>query len=204
MKEKKATSRELNAMITREKIFKAALNLFSKYGFNNVTVDDITNSVRLSKGTFYIYFPSKENILVEQFKMIDEQYERTYKNLDKQLHAIDQLRAIIDTMSEYVQNTCGVSVIQVVYINQISPSKKTIILNNQERSLYKILKLIITEGIKNDQIRNDIDTFVITKYITREMRGLIYDWCMSDGSFDLIEEGRSYFHFVLTSLNKQD
>lgn len=204
MKEKKATSRELNAMITREKIFKAALNLFSKYGFNNVTVDDITNSVRLSKGTFYIYFPSKENILVEQFKMIDEQYERTYKNLDKQLHAIDQLRAIIDTMSEYVQNTCGVSVIQVVYINQISPSKKTIILNNQERSLYKILKLIITEGIKNDQIRNDIDTFVITKYITREMRGLIYDWCMSDGSFDLIEEGRSFFHFVLTSLNKQD
>lgn len=190
--------RELNAINTKENIFQAAIYLFGKDGFSSVTVEDITRFAKVSKGTFYTHFASKDNVLVEQFKLIDEQYEKAYEQLDKCSHAKDQIKVIVDTMCDYVQNVCGVSIIQVVYMNQISPAKKTIILDNQNRSIYRILNDIVDRGIKNGQIRGDIDRATLTKYIIREFRGMIYDWCMSNASFDLIEEGKKYAEYMCT------
>src|SRR5271169_6938654 len=48
----------------RERLFRAALALFSKKGFAETTVEDITNAADLGKGTFFNYFPSKEHILL--------------------------------------------------------------------------------------------------------------------------------------------
>ncbi len=31
----------------------------------------------------------------------------------------------------------------------------------------------------------------------RSARGLIYDWCLTDGGFDLITEGDRYFRLIL-------
>jgi AcrR family transcriptional regulator len=48
----------------RERIFRAALNLFAKKGFAETTVEDITNAADVGKGTFFNYFPSKDHILL--------------------------------------------------------------------------------------------------------------------------------------------
>ena len=48
---------------TRERLFRAAMNLFREHGFHNTTVEDITNAADVGKGTFFNYFPSKEHIL---------------------------------------------------------------------------------------------------------------------------------------------
>src|SRR5713226_8706122 len=48
----------------RERIFRAALDLFAKKGFVETTVEDITNAADVGKGTFFNYFPSKDHILL--------------------------------------------------------------------------------------------------------------------------------------------
>src|SRR6266849_6350947 len=48
----------------REKLFRAALQLFAEKGFAETTVEDITNAADVGKGTFFNYFPSKEHILI--------------------------------------------------------------------------------------------------------------------------------------------
>src|SRR5512137_2669907 len=48
----------------RERIFRAALDLFAKKGFAETTVEDITNAADVGKGTFFNYFPSKDHILL--------------------------------------------------------------------------------------------------------------------------------------------
>lgn len=48
---------------TRERIFRAALELFANRGFQETTVEDITESADVGKGTFFNYFPSKEHVL---------------------------------------------------------------------------------------------------------------------------------------------
>src|SRR2546430_12412564 len=48
----------------RERLFRAALDLFAQKGFAETTVEDITETADVGKGTFFNYFPSKDHILL--------------------------------------------------------------------------------------------------------------------------------------------
>jgi AcrR family transcriptional regulator len=48
---------------TSEKLFMAAMELFSRKGFAQTKVEDITQAADVGKGTFFNYFPSKEHVL---------------------------------------------------------------------------------------------------------------------------------------------
>ncbi|MFC0212072.1 FAD-dependent oxidoreductase [Paenibacillus chartarius] len=60
----------------RETVMETALLLFVEHGFEHVSVDDIIARANISKGTFYHYFRSKEDILDEisgrQIRLIEE------------------------------------------------------------------------------------------------------------------------------------
>ena len=55
--------RERKRTETRERIFRAAMELFAQHGFLATTVEDITEAADVGKGTFFNYFPSKEHVL---------------------------------------------------------------------------------------------------------------------------------------------
>jgi AcrR family transcriptional regulator len=58
-----ANRRERRRAETRERLFRAALDLFAKRGFLETTVEDITEAADVGKGTFFNYFPTKEHVL---------------------------------------------------------------------------------------------------------------------------------------------
>jgi len=62
-REARPNRRERRRAETRERIIRAALDLFSERGVMATTVEDITNAADVGKGTFFNYFPSKEDIL---------------------------------------------------------------------------------------------------------------------------------------------
>ena len=53
------------------KIIDAAMNLFANNGIDNIVVEDILKEAKISRGTFYKYFSSKEAILLEFKKLRD-------------------------------------------------------------------------------------------------------------------------------------
>lgn len=55
--------RERRAAETRLKLLRCALELFATRGFQNVTVEDITELADVGKGTFFNYFASKDHVL---------------------------------------------------------------------------------------------------------------------------------------------
>jgi len=69
--------REQQKRQNRARLIEAALACFSEEGYDRVTVDDITRRAGLAKGTFFNYFRSKADVLlqvgaVQQEWMIDE------------------------------------------------------------------------------------------------------------------------------------
>lgn len=48
---------------TRTRIFRAAIGLFREKGFEETTIDEITERADVAKGTFFNYFPRKEAVL---------------------------------------------------------------------------------------------------------------------------------------------
>jgi len=55
--------RERRRMETREKIFRAAMQLFAERGFFQTTTEDITEAADVGQGTFFNYFPTKQHVL---------------------------------------------------------------------------------------------------------------------------------------------
>lgn len=68
----------------KERIFTHAIKLFKEKGFDNVTVEEITQACGVAKGTFYNYFPKKEAVLlhlaVSQLESVHETIQNN-KNL---------------------------------------------------------------------------------------------------------------------------
>ncbi|MCM3270414.1 TetR/AcrR family transcriptional regulator [Paenibacillus elgii] len=75
----------------KERIFTQSIKLFKEKGFDNVTVEEITQACGIAKGTFYNYFPKKEAVLlhlaVSQLESVHEtiQNNKNMPDLRQQL-----------------------------------------------------------------------------------------------------------------------
>jgi len=198
--EKPATQRSLNALETKNTVFSVALSLFAHYGYDNVTVDEITRRAGVSKGTFYTHFDSKESVLVEQFHKIDEYYDEVFQTVPAEASAGDRLLILIGAMTRYCAHICGVEVMKVVYASQISTSRKVNILNNKSRRLYCHLREIVAMGKYTGQFCATLPDEEIVEWLMRSARGLIYDWCLYNNEMDIEAEGQRYFGAILECL----
>ena len=66
----------------KEQILEAAMSLILKNGYSHTSVEDITNSIGIAKGSFYTYFKSK-NLLLRT--IIEEQIKSSLEQQEKQL-----------------------------------------------------------------------------------------------------------------------
>lgn len=73
---------EENKNLKREKILSAAYELFSKKGIQKTAVDEVVKRAEIAKGTFYLYFKSKYDLLD---MVIIEKSEQLIKTLINKL-----------------------------------------------------------------------------------------------------------------------
>lgn len=187
------TKRELGAIETKNRLFSVALQLFAKHGYEKVTVDDITQFAGVSKGNFYTHFESKDAVLVEQFQRIDEYYTSTFKQAPATLSIEEKLLLLVRSMCEYCEDICGVTVIKIVYSNQIGLGERTKILLNRDRVFYDIIQNIVKEGMDSGYFVSDMTEEEIIQFISAATRNILYEWCLHDGEESLKEEGERVF-----------
>ncbi len=68
---------------TRQAILEAARTRFLHYGYKKTTIDDIAQTAGVGKGTVYLYFENKEDILLTIAKQVKH-------NITEQMRAITQ------------------------------------------------------------------------------------------------------------------
>lgn len=64
-------SRKEQASLTKKKIFDTTLLLIKKKGYGKITIREICQNAEISIGTFYLYFSSKDEILLEIYEKVD-------------------------------------------------------------------------------------------------------------------------------------
>lgn len=200
---KNITQRALNAIETKNKIFTTAISLFKKYGYDKVTIEDITKQAKVSKGNFYTHFSSKDSVLAEQFHQIDVYYDEVFSDLPDSLSASERLLLLIKAMTEYCAYTCGIEVMRVVYASQINNNDKVRILNNKERRVYEHLRAIVALGKDNNEFTINMPNEDVVELLMRSARAIIYDWCLYGEDFDLVSEAQRYFKIVIFCLKSR-
>ena len=62
-------------MNTKERIFNVSLDLFSKKGYDSVSLREIAEEVGIQKSSIYSHYPSKEAILMDIFNQFTKSFE---------------------------------------------------------------------------------------------------------------------------------
>jgi AcrR family transcriptional regulator len=91
---------------TRERILEAAVNVFASKGYHDTKVDDIVAESNTSKGSFYFYFPSKQDIflaLVDTFAdLLEGRLHARIQTVTSGVARVDlALRVCLETFGQY-------------------------------------------------------------------------------------------------------
>lgn len=196
--ETKLTRKE-QAEITRQKLVEAALDLFVKRGYERVTVDDICKQAGVSKGAFYGHFKSKDQAILEEFLKADDYYQDVFTELAKHESYVDKMLAFNQLALGFIESQ-GKMVIKVAYSSTIAPERKDSPISSQDRALYQLVEALVQGAQENGECRTDISSEEITQAVIRSIRGVVYDWCLHDGGFDLQEAGQSLARVFVNGL----
>nr|MDT0664104.1 TetR/AcrR family transcriptional regulator [Micromonospora sp. DSM 115978] len=77
-------------LLTRRRLLNGALAVFEKQGFNAATVEDIASAAEVARGTFYLHFKNKMEIVHELTEEIRPSVAELYGDLDAAIAAGSQ------------------------------------------------------------------------------------------------------------------
>ncbi|MFC7685312.1 TetR/AcrR family transcriptional regulator [Ureibacillus sp. GCM10028918] len=194
--------RQLQAEKTKQRIFETALELFRKKGFDQVTVDEIVRKSKSSKGAFYGHFDSKYGIFLEKFKEIDTFYETFVKTIADEDSLKEKILKLFQGQMHYLEHELGKDLMRSVYTNGLIESEEHFFANT-ERSLYKILFQFINRAVERGELVQDADPERIAMYITRCMRGNLYDWIAFGKDFQLQKESEQFIAIFMDGISIQ-
>ena len=73
------------------RIVSSAWQLFYEKGYNGTTVDDIIEMSGTSKGSFYYYFSTKDELLNTLSMILDDYYEELEANMEPEMNSFSKL-----------------------------------------------------------------------------------------------------------------
>ena len=194
------TKRKLQSLESRKKIFEVAIRLIKDRGFDKVTIEEICSEAKVSKGLFYNYFSSKDQIVVEQFLEIDKYYKEIVENDLNNYSGIEKLLEFVKLQLKYGQYRMGKDLMRNVYRSLIMTSKTGHIVLDDSRFLYTFLTDTIKEAQKMKELPRNLDANEIGDSIAVLMRGLFYNWCLYERDFNLEKMGMKIISTFLKGL----
>lgn len=191
------TKRQKQAQETRKILFENAVTLFREKGFDSVTVEEITTRAGTAKGSFYTYFRTKSDIIIEEFKAIDGFYEKYQHNLKRYGSAKERIVAFVRAQTKHVRDNVGLAILKILYsTNLIDPLAEKFLINPQ-RYLHTLIREIIVFGQSTGEFRTDVDADELTLFFNRSMRSVFLDWAISDNDWDLVSGGLRFCEIVI-------
>lgn len=186
---------------TKSRIVSAAWQLFYEYGYDNTTIDDIIERSNTSKGSFYHYFESKDALLGSLSYLFDEKYEEIMDTIDPNLNPIDKLIYMNKELFLMIENTVSVTILSQLFSSQLITRGERHLLE-PDRTYYKLLRQITVEGQKLGYFKENLSINDITKAYAMFERGLMYDWCLCNGNYSLLQYSEQVFPLFLKGLCK--
>ena len=86
----------------KDKIIEKSMELFREKGYHTTKVEEITKALGISKGNFYTYFNSKEEVLYEILDIIKSEKIRMLEEIDTNNAPKEILKDFIEDYKQYV------------------------------------------------------------------------------------------------------
>ena len=184
---------------TKAKITKVAWQLFHEKGYSETTIDDIIAASGTSKGSFYHYYSSKDELLSSLSELFDAKYEEVMQTIDPEMNSYDKLLHICYTVHDMIEKEIPIGLLSSLYSSQVV-TKGDKHLQNQNRYYYFVVRQLIGEGQQRGHIISDMSVAEIQHLYTLAERAIIYDYCICNGNYSLGEYTRKTMPRLISTI----
>lgn len=146
------TTRMSKKTLVKEKIGKAAMKCFMKFGLDKTTLDDIAQSVGLNKASLYYYYKNKEDIFVEAALKEGEDYiDSLQQKVLLKKGVQNQVSFYMQSRFNYYKNVLNMNKVSVETLHKILPRFFELYEALMKREK-QFLSLLIQKAVDNGEL----------------------------------------------------
>jgi TetR/AcrR family transcriptional regulator, fatty acid metabolism regulator protein len=162
----------------RERILDAAVRVFAKKGFYATRVSEVAKAAGVADGTIYLYFKSKDELLVSLF---EDRVERLLRFLEKELapgtSASEKLRRVIELQLGLLEGERDLAEVITVILRQSTKLMKEYAAPKFTAYLDAIAR-IVADGQSSGEFRADLSPHLAARAIFGALDGIAMTWAL--------------------------
>jgi TetR/AcrR family fatty acid metabolism transcriptional regulator len=184
-------SRELtNREQKRQRILRAAIDVFASKGYFAARMTDIAEAAKVADGTLYLYFEGKEHLLMSVF---DSVLGRFIERLDGEIEKIDDPIDKLSIMIRLHLETLGRdhALAHVLQIETRHSRRFMSLFTRGKLGEYlNRVRDIIIEGQESGVFRGDISPGLATNLVFGAVDEIVTSWLLAERPGDLVRHHR--------------
>ena len=186
---KELTPRKRQAIEMRAKIQSAALTLFNREGFENVSVEEIAQTVGCSVGNIYHYFKSKDELAIQVTQMVDEAYTALEEEYlaDRETSGREKL---LDFVGRSLEISASDEMLYKAFIPGLRYPEQAVLQKNDKRVYYRLLRELVDLCQEEGSIHSSYDPDCLVEDLVVLHRGTLFEWRIYQEGFDIAKQGR--------------
>lgn len=178
---KKLTSRDKQAIATKKKIYKTGIALFQEHGFDGVNVSQIAKSAGVSVGTFYHYYTSKLDLIMDLYRGADTYFEEEVTASAQKLPFREQIKYFFHEYCAMAERN-GIELTRKMYVPD-----NTLFLSRTQ-GMHQVLLDLIDAAQSAGRFSAEKTPQAVSDELFLIARGVIFDWALREGAYNLQEK----------------
>lgn len=193
----KLTSRQQQAITTKEHIRESAWRLFQSKDIEQVTIAQICNAAHISAGNFYHYYHSKEELFFENYPLLDEYVKNEFE--------AKKFKSNIDAIKDLIYHEVagagkiGPHILAQMLRIQLKQDERYPYMIDVSRSFHICLKKLVQAGIDTGEFHLSYTAEEIAGTILRLSRGIGFDWAIRNGTYPINQQVENDLNLLLRS-----
>ncbi len=190
--------RERQKRRRKERIYRAAIELFRDYGFERTTAGEIARRSHVSRGTFFNYYPYKEAVLLDfGAELLEEAWKAAEARLKKGEDPLAVLRFFWDRLSELSEAELGPELFSRVAYELLNPDPERAAYAYRALPLAERVKRILVPLAQAGRLRTDLSLDRIAASIADAFLLAALRWAAYGTEGSLKEETQKFLALVL-------
>ena len=172
----------------RDAILRAATDVFAERGYFNAQVADVARAAGVAAGTVYLYFRSKDDLLVSIFeKTMREAIQEGRASVEPLKDPIERLAAIARVHLDRMGRDRSLAVVFQVELRQSTKFMERFS-STLLREYLGVIRAVIADGQKTGVFRKEINPTLAAKLFFGGLDEMATNWVLSRRKYSLVSE----------------
>jgi len=194
-------------MNNKELILEKSIKLFLQKGYHGTTIKDITDAVGITKGAFYWYYKSKEELLETLIDYFESAFTDTIIREVNNVQGgfLQKMKYSHKWATEFAyhhRDLCmGFLTLSAEMVGDNTEIEKKI--QKVHKKYHNFLKGLLELGKKEGLVRDDLDIDILSNVINALHNGILFEWHMTYNEIDAALLARTFRNVSLKGILKE-